>query len=99
MLESDAKDRRTDNMMAALAPLSALLATPVAQRMQTLGQQQGAAHIPPQVQKPTGTTILLKCDCGYEGPMSFPGPPPPTINCPECGQLLVVGGPPTGATT
>ena len=99
MLENDARDRRTDNMMQALAPLSALLATPVAQRMQNLGQQQGAAHTPsntPPPAQPTGTTILLKCPCGNEETMHFPGTPPDTVNCPKCGQLLVVGEPPDG---
>jgi len=97
MLEIDAKDRRSDNIMQALAPLSALLATPVAQRMQTLGQQQGAAHVPTNRSPPPvqtqGTTILLQCPCGNQETMSFPGPPPETVNCPKCGQLLVVGDP------
>ena len=100
LLETEAKDRRTDNILSALAPLSAILAGPVAQRMQSLGQQQGATHMPPGVMPlgapPIDTTILLRCSCGYEGPMTFPGPVPNLINCPECGQDLIVGGTPPG---
>jgi len=99
LLEIEAKDRRSDQLLSTLAPLSAVLATPVAQRMQSFGQQQGAAHAPinrpPSQVQPQGTTILLKCtpECGYEGPMHFPGEPPETVNCPKCGHLLVVGEP------
>ncbi len=100
-LEMDAKDRRSDNMLALLAPLSAIVAGPVAQRMQQLGERQAAAHVPPsQVPAVGGTTILLRCTCGYEGPMTFPGAPPANglIPCPQCGQELLVGGAPTGKT-
>ena len=102
MLESEAKDRRTDSVLAALGPLSTILAGPVSQRMQQLGEQQGAAHIPPATTPsvvavpPTGTTILIKCKCGFEGPMNFPGAVPAIIKCPECSQELVVGGTPPG---
>ncbi len=93
MLEIDAKDRRTDNILAILSPLSALFAGPVAERMQQLGQQQAASHVPPsQVPAAGGTTILLRCTCGYEGPTTFPGAPPNLIPCPQCGQELLVGG-------
>jgi len=100
LLETEAKDRRTDSILAALGPLSALAAGPVAQRMQSLGQQQGATHMPPSVMHrgapPIGTTILLRCSCGYEGPMNFPGQVPNLIPCPKCGQELLVGGTPPG---
>jgi len=100
MMEMEMKDRKSDNIMAALAPFAAVLAGPAAQRMQHLGEQQGAAYRPPSgvpnVVPPTGTTILIKCSCGYEGPMSFPGSPPDTVNCPDCGGMLVVGGAPPG---
>jgi len=94
-LESDAKDRRSDNMMSFLAPLSAFVAGPVSQRMQSLGQQQGATHMPPSVNPnvmpPIGQTILLGCSCGYEGSETFPpGQLPDTIECPQCGLGLVV---------
>ncbi len=98
LLETEAKDRRSDNIMAALAPLSALLATPVAARMQQLGEQQGTAHMPPNVTPPTGSTILLRCSCGHEGPMTFPGTPPSLIPCPSCGLELLIGGTPPGDT-
>jgi len=100
ILELEAKDRRSDNMLALLGPLSAIVAGPVAQRMQQLGEHQGATHVPPSVMPrvapSTGTTILLRCTCGYEGPMTFPGSPPNLIPCPQCGQELLVGGAPTG---
>ncbi len=101
MMEIDAKDRRSDNMLALLAPLSAIVAGPVAQRMQQLGEQQAVAHVPPsQVPATGGTTILLRCNCGYEGPMTFPGAPPANglIPCPSCGIDLLVGGSPPGKT-
>jgi len=98
LLETEAKAQRTSDMMAAFAPFGAFLVSPVAQRMQQLGSQQGAAHIPPRggpnVMPPTGTTTLLQCSCGYQGPMTFPGSPPDTVNCPACGQMLLVGGSP-----
>lgn len=100
MMEMEAKERRSDNIMASLAPFAAVLAGPAAQRMQHLGEQQGAAYRPPSgvpnVMPPTGTTILVQCSCGYEGPVTFPGPPPETVDCPSCGQMLNVGGPPNG---
>ena len=98
LLESEAKGQRGSNMMAMLAPLTAIVAGPVSQRMQKLGEQQGATHIPPVTMPsvPTGTTILLRCSCGHEGPMNFPGQPPSLINCPSCGQELLVGGTPPG---
>ncbi|MBA7715311.1 hypothetical protein ES703_124352 [subsurface metagenome] len=98
LLEIEAKDRRTDTILSALTPLSAILAGPVSQRMQHLGEQQGATHIPPATDPsvPTDTTILLRCSCGHEGPMNFTGPPPSLINCPSCGQELLVGGTPPG---
>ena len=96
LLEIEAKDRRTDNILAALTPLSTILAGPVSQRMQQLGEQQGVAHMPPSnpqtVTPPSGTTILIKCNCGYEGPMNFPGEVPSLIKCPKCDHDLVVGG-------
>ncbi len=95
-LEIEAKDRRTDTLLTALGPISAILAGPVSQRMQQFGEQQGATHIPPNVMpreaQTPGTTIVLRCTCGYEGPTTFPGPIPPIIKCPNCGQDLVVGG-------
>jgi len=104
LLEIDAKDRRTDSILAALGPLGTMFAGPVSQRMQQLGEQQGATHIPlattPNVTTapPTGTTILIKCSCGFEGPLNFPGAVPAIIKCPECSQELVVGGTPPGKT-
>ncbi len=100
ILEMEAKSRQNDNLMAFLAPISAIVAGPVAQRMQNLGQQQAAAHVPPSVvpriEPQTGTTILLRCSCGYEGPMTFPGAPPNLIPCPSCGLELLVGGSSSG---
>jgi len=88
ILEIDAKDRRNDNMVALLAPIAALVAGPVAQQMQNLGQQQGTVHRPTP---PIGRTILLTCNCGYEGSETFPqGQVPSTIPCPQCGLGLSV---------
>ena len=97
LLESEAKDRRSDTIMAALAPISALFAGPVSQRMQQLGQQQASTHnpagIPPRAM-PMTNTILIRCSCGYQGPLSFQGPHPDRVNCPSCGLELIVGGAP-----
>lgn len=101
MLENDSKDRRTDTLLTALTPLSAIFAGPATQRMRQLGQQQAAYHAPPVVMPPPPpppppeNTIQIRCSCGYEGPMTFPGPPPDTIKCPTCGHNLVVGGTPS----
>jgi len=95
LLESEAKDKRTDAVLTALAPLSAVFAGPVNQRMRQFGQQQASSYTPENI-SPPGNTILIRCSCGYQGPMSFPGPPPDIIKCPSCGQDLVVGGVPSG---
>jgi len=98
MLENDSKDRRTDTLLTALTPLGAILAGPATQRMRQLGQQQATYHVPPVVMPPPPpppeNTIQIRCSCGYEGPMTFLGPPPDKIKCPTCGQMLVVGGTP-----
>ncbi len=95
-LKRQAEDRRTESLLALLGPLSAIVAGPVAQRMQQLGEQQGAIHVPPVSMHHSppqgGTTILLKCTCGYEGPTTFPGAAPNLIPCPGCDQELQVGG-------
>ena len=97
MLEREAQDKKTDAVLTALAPMSAIFAGPLNQRMRQLGQQQAATHnpggIPPGVMPPQNT-ILIRCTCGYQGPMTFPGPPPPIFKCPSCSQDLVVGGAP-----
>ncbi len=94
-LKRQAEDRRTETILAMLGPLSAIVAGPVAQKMQQLGEHQGATRMPPislHHSPQVGTTILLKCTCGYEGPTTFPGAAPNLIPCPECGQELQVGG-------
>ena len=95
MLENDAKDKRTDAVLTALAPLSAVFAGPVNQRMRQFGQQQAAAYTPENIPK-SGNTILIRCSCGYQGPMTFSGQPPNIVKCPNCGLDLVVGGAPNG---
>ncbi|GAH00928.1 unnamed protein product, partial [marine sediment metagenome] len=103
VLEIEQKNQRTDQILSTLAPLTAVFAGPVAQRIQQMGAQQGMAHQPPNpvppVAQPTGTTILIKCSCGHEGPINFPGEVPPIIKCPKCDQKLVVGGTPPGKTS
>lgn len=98
LLEREAQDKKTDAVLTALAPLSAVFAGPVNQRMRQFGQQQAASHVPPRVMPPPDNTIMIRCSpgCGYEGPMTFPGPSPDTIPCPSCGQTLLVGGAPSG---
>lgn len=95
LLESESKerreDRRTDALLTALAPLSAILSGPVDQRMRQFGQQQAASHAPPMVTPPLNDAILIKCSCGYQGPITFQGPPPDHVNCPSCGLELNVG--------
>jgi len=103
-LERDAKDRRTDTIMTAFAPFAAVLAGPVSQKMQQLGQQQATAHNPtgrmqPSETNPTGppksteNQVLIKCTCGHQGVETFQGAIPASFNCPECGQILLVGDP------
>jgi len=99
LLEREAQDKRTDAILTALAPISAVFAGPVNQRMRQFGQQQASAYNPsgpPGVMPPPSNTILIRCSCGYKGPMTFPGPPPDIVNCPSCGLDLVVGGAPSG---
>lgn len=97
-LETQAKerseDRRTDAVLTALAPLSAILSGPVDQRMRQFGKQQAAAHTPPMGPPPPENTILIQCSCSYQGPMTFQGPIPDRINCPSCGLELNVGDAP-----
>ena len=98
LLEREASDKKTDAVLTALAPLTAIAAGPVGQRMRQFGQQQASAHnpanpsdMPPRV-TPMPNTILVQCSCGYQGPTSFSGnTPPATINCPQCGLALNVG--------
>ena len=101
LMEVEAKDRRTDSILSALAPLSALFAGPVSQRMEQLGQTQASHGSPPPTQTATpptsGSTVLLKCGCGHEETLSFPGDPPEVLQCSKCGQELRIGGAPAGA--
>ena len=93
LLERDANDRRTDAVLTALAPLSAILSGPIDQRMRQFGQQQAAAHVPPGGIPPQNA-ILINCSCGYQGPMTFQGSLPDKVNCPNCGLGLNVGDTP-----
>lgn len=95
MLEKEATDSKTNALVTALAPLSAIFAGPIDQRMRQFGQQQAAAHnpagMPPRADMPIPPAILIKCSCGYQGPLSFDGPPPAVVNCPQCGLVLNEG--------
>jgi len=97
MLEIDAKDRRTDTLLTALGPLSALVAGPVTQRMRTFGQQQAASHNPkpPSNMTPDINTVHLLCSCGYQGSEQLTNPPQSDIKCPDCGIMLKVRTPGT----
>ena len=103
MLEMDEKSKRSDTMLQALTPLSALFAGPIDQRMRNMGRQQAQPqYSPPPQHNPAPpnqpqTTIDITCtECGYKGEQPIVGPPPPQITCPGCGVALNVGGPPTG---
>lgn len=105
MLEMDEKSKRTDTMLQALTPLSALFAGPIDQRMRNMGRQQANPTYQPPVQHqtatapPPSTIIDVTCaTCGYTGEQPTTTPPPPQIQCPGCGVALNVGGPPTGST-
>jgi len=95
MLERESQDRKTDVLVSALAPFSALLAGPLDQRMRQFGQRQASAHNPAVIPPGTGMPILppiqIKCYCGYQGSISFDGSPPAVVNCPQCGMGLNVG--------
>ena len=97
LLEIESKNQQTDTLMQALTPLSTILSGPLMQRMQQMGQQQGMMHSSVGDVQPsspvTGTTVLLKCPCGNEQSLTFPGVPPNVIQCPSCKQELQVGAP------
>jgi len=99
-LETAAKERseerRNDNLLAALSPLSALFAGPIDRRMRQLGQHQASTHVPPMGTPPLDNQIMIQCSCGHLGPITFEGPPPDRINCPRCGLELNVGDAPSG---
>ena len=103
MLKRESEDRRTDAILTALAPLTALAAGPINQRMRMFGQQQAVAHNPtsltqPSEMNPTSppsspeNTVFIKCSCGYQGLETFQETAPDKINCPNCGLKLNVGG-------
>jgi len=96
MLKRESEDRRTDAIVSALTPLSALFAGPINQRMRQFGQQQAAAHAPTSGVPPMGNTVIIRCPCGYQGTKTFPGAMPSSFSCPQCGEDLVVGGAPSG---
>lgn len=98
LLEKEASDNKTNALVTALAPFSAMFAGPIDQRMRQFGQQQASAHPANPAGRPPvpmPNTILIQCSCGYQGPTSFSGnTPPATINCPQCGLALNVGAVP-----
>ena len=97
MLERETQNKKTDALVTALAPFSAIFAGPIDQRMRQFGRQQASAHNPggiPPGTMPQQNAVLIKCSCGFQGPISFPGPPPDRVNCPSCGLELVVGDAP-----
>lgn len=93
LLVKEVAENKTNALVTALAPFSAIFAGPIDQRMRQFGQQQASAHNPAGMPPmPMPNTILLQCSCGYQGPMSFTGDKPPaTIDCPTCGLGLNVG--------
>jgi len=98
MLEMQAKERRTDTIMQALTPMSALFANPVNERMRELGRKTASNPNPNYVPPTIPDNILrIQCAaCGYDETKTFKGPPPPKITCPGCGAELLIGGPQTG---
>jgi hypothetical protein len=97
MLEREAQDKRTDAVLTALAPLSAVFAGPVNQRMRQLGQQQASTHNIGNPRPVDGVesqekTVQVRCDCGYEGTVGFQGSIPAVFRCPSCDKELHVRG-------
>jgi len=97
-------DRRTDNILAALAPLAQVFAGPMSEQMRSLGQKQGATyhpHNPAQTQlrppktAPPQNVVQLMCDCGYQGFLPLTTPPQDEVFCPKCKQGLTVNPPET----
>ena len=99
MLERDAKETRTNQIINSLAPLSAIFAGPVDQRMRAMGRQSAAQNPNPQMyqahqptQQPPDNVMRIVCgNCGYEETRTFQGQPPPVIKCPKCEAELGVG--------
>ena len=89
MLEMEEKSKRTDTILQAMTPLSALFAGPIDQRMRNMGRQQAQPqppYAPPAQHIPTAppqTVIDVTCQaCGYKGEQPTTTPPPPQIQCP-----------------
>jgi len=106
-LKRDSEDRRTDAIITAIGPISALFSGPLNQRMRQFGLQQASTHNPTSVIPPVGTTptghpssaensVFIKCSCGYQGLETFQDTIPDKINCPNCGIELNVGAPRDG---
>ena len=93
LLETQAKERRNNQLISALTPMSAFLAGPIDQRMRQFGRQTAGNTPGPSQRAPNpGNAVLIQCSCGYRGNVTFQGPIPPSLNCPACGDELVVGG-------
>ena len=90
ILEHQANERRTEQLLSTIFPFGAFLAKPISDRMRELGRNV-AGHI---AQSPAskGGMIRVICPCGYRGFIEFEGSrPPEKVNCPSCGRELVVG--------
>ena len=107
MLERDAKERRTDTIMQMMAPLSALFAGPVDERMREMGRKAGNPHQTPNPPMPYQTTqqptpqqtiLQITCDsCGHKEEKTIMGAVPDKIQCPGCEAELLVNPPSGGA--
>jgi len=100
MLEMQAKERRTDTIMQALTPMSALFANPVNERMRELGRQTATNPRQTYFSPPIPDNILqIHCNaCGYNETRTFKGAPPPKIECPGRGTELLIGDPQIGSS-
>jgi len=106
ILESDAKERRTDRMLSLIPGLSALFAGPIDDKMRQMGRETGINPQPTYHQTPNpvpapATTILeINCTkCGHTEEKNLTGPVPETIACPECGNVMGLSSNPPGEDT
>jgi len=97
MLEREAADSKTNALLTALTPLSAIFAGPIGQSMKQFGQQQASAHNPTKTRSmpniPMANDVNLRCSCGYQGAIPLTDPPQNEIACPNCGLVLTANMP------
>jgi len=93
ILESEAKERRTDRMLGLIPSLSAMFAGPIDDRMRQMGRQAthnpGPAHHTDMSSIPPSFTLEVNCEkCGFKEIQTLVEPIPETITCPRCGNIM-----------